>query len=342
MPTIYRHHLCLRKDIVLQIYILLTENCNLNCAMCIRGKQQGIQMDIAKLQELIDKNDFSSHDIVLTGGEPTLHRHFVDIVRLMCCKAKTVTVTSNGTNDLHIQDLLHLPNLYYQISLDGDAEAHNRIRGNDAYERTWNNLIQLDHAEARYSVASVVSNKNKIEIFNLISELGQLSHMRYWRISYEMPFGSAGFEKMMSADEWNTFVSELLHRADFKVKVQKIFPFDLYDQRREELDQLPAGHFRSINCGSGKNKVYVYPDFKVYPCTCLTDFCIGELDKQTLDEILDAEPVKRFTDYKLLDDSVCKSCEYRKYCNGGCIGMSYHFFGKLGMGDKRCPKLNKE
>lgn len=329
-----------KKENILQIYILLTENCNLNCAMCIRGKQQGIQMNIAKLQEVIEKNNLSCHDIVLTGGEPTLHEQFVDIVRLMCKKAKTVTVTSNGTNDLHIQELLQFQNLYYQISLDGDAETHNHIRGKKAYERTWNNLLQLNHIKARYSIASVVSNKNKTEIFNLIPALGQLSQMRYWRISYEMPFGSAGFEDMMSADQWNTFVAELLHRANFKVKIQKIFPFDLYDQRREELDQLPTDRLRSINCGSGKNKIYVYPDFKVYPCTCLMDFCVGKLDKQTLAEILADDPIKQFTEYKLLEEAICIDCEYKKYCNGGCIGMSYHFFGKLGMGDKRCPKLN--
>ena len=44
---------------------------------------------------------------------------------------------------------------------------------------------------------------------------------------------------------------------------------------------------------------------------------------------------------KVLDDSDCSKCKYLKVCNGGCIGMSYHYFKKIGMGDYRCPLINK-
>ena len=172
---------------------MLTENCNLNCSMCIRGNQQGISLDVRELVKILEKNDFSEHDIV----------------KLMCGKSKTVTVTSNGTYNNYLGELSTYENLFFQISLDGDKEKHNQIRGNRAFERTWETLIKMEELSIKYSVASVVSNKNRVEIFDLIPKLAGLSHMRYWRISYEMPFGSADFENMMTADEWNAFVKNI-------------------------------------------------------------------------------------------------------------------------------------
>ena len=68
---------------------------------------------------------------------------------------------------------------------------------------------------------------------------------------------------------------------------------------------------------------------------------MGDLSKEPLDRILDSDKNKVFSEYQLAEDSECQSCEYKKFCNGGCIGMSYHYFGKLGMGDIRCPKLQR-
>lgn len=326
----------------MQIYFLLTEDCNLNCSMCIRGKNQGSHMDVERLKQLLEDDDFSDHDIVITGGEPSLHKRYPDIVRMMSEKAKTVIVTSNGTLDLQLDKLRNLENLFFQISLDGDKKIHDQIRGKGAFDRTWHTLQMMELMGIDYSVASVVSEKNRLGIFDLIDELDELKNMVYWRVSYEMPFGNAsGIEDIMSAEEWNFFVNDLLTKVNFRLKIKKIFPFDLYEKRWVDLERTAFKCKRSINCGSGVNKIYVYPDFKVYPCTCLTDFCIGELGKQSFYEIVNGEKIKIFSEYSLKNGSDCQECKYKNFCNGGCIGMSYHYFGKLGMGDLRCPKLSK-
>lgn len=310
--------------------------------MCIRGRQQGINMNIEHLADILEKNDFSDYDIVITGGEPSIHLKYQEIVELMCSKAKTVTVTSNGTLDLHVDTLTQYDNLFFQISLDGDELEHNSIRGNGTFARTWNTLEKLDQLKGKYAVSSVVSRKNKDEIFKLVSKLKMLKNMQFWRISYEMPFGSAeGISNIMEADEWNTFVDSLLEVVKFRLRIQKIFPFDLYNKNREYLERLAVSRKRSLNCGSGTSKIYVYPDFNVYPCTCLTDFCVGNLASEKLMEILEGTENRRFSEYELKEESECQKCEYKTFCNGGCVGMSYHYFGKLGMGDKRCPKLHE-
>ena len=326
----------------MQIYFLLTENCNLNCSMCIRGRQEGINMDIEQLEAVLAKNDFSHHDIVITGGEPSIHSRYQEIVELMCSKAKTVTVTSNGTLDLHIDALTQYDNLFFQISLDGDELEHNDIRGDGTFTVTWNTLENLDCLKMKYVVASVVSRKNKDKIFKVASKLETLKNMRFWRISYEMPFGSAeGLSNIMGADEWNMFVDSLIDIVKFRMIIQKIFPFDLYDKKKDELDEIAKSRNRSLNCGSGTSKIYVYPDFNVYPCTCLTDFCVGNLTNEKLEDILGGPKNRLFSEYALKEESECQKCEYKTFCNGGCVGMSYHYFGELGMGDKRCPKLHK-
>lgn len=238
-------------------------------------------MEFSRLKELFSDNKFITHDIVLTGGEPTLHKDFCEIVDFMCDHAKTITVTSNGTTDYYINNIKNRNNLFFQISLDGSQEVHDNIRGVGSFKKTKNTLNKLDEKGFKYSVASVVSTWNKDLMLSLEKELMQFKNMRYWRISYEMPFGSAGFNNMMSSEEWNDFVDKMLDSVRLRLQIKKIFPLELYDSKKEELDKAFCTTYRCFNCGSGKNKIYIYPDYTVYSCTCLTDFPLGNLS--TLD-----------------------------------------------------------
>lgn len=325
--------------IIMQIYLLLTENCNLNCSMCIRGRQQGINIDFETIKKLAQEGTFKRHDLVVTGGEPTLHPQFAEIVRYLCDHAKTVMVTSNGTLHDYLEPLFLRDNLYFQISLDGAQSAHDKIRGEGAYVRTFAALELLDRLGARYSVATVASRKNKDSLPELEKALHRLPSLRYWRVSYEMPFGDADMSAMMTSGEWNDFVEDLLGRVSIRMKIKKIFPFELYDAHREELLRHKNISDRCFNCGSGVNKLYIYPDFTVYSCTCLTDFPIGNLKETPLETLLEGESIQKFSKYHCIEESACADCKYQTFCNGGCIGMSWHYFGKLGMGDMRCPRV---
>jgi len=324
----------------MQIYILLTDNCNLNCEMCIRGRQVGTDLDLEQLKNKEFLISLKNHDLVLTGGEPTLHRDFEKILEVMTTHAKTVTVTTNGTTNFYIKKELFKDNLFFQISVDGDQIAHDKIRGIGTYKKTMKTIRLFDDYSAQYSVASVVNKKNADSMKRLETVLRELYSIRYWRLSYEMPFGSAGFEDMMTAEDWNEFVDDILDSARLRVRIKKIFPFEIYDKRKHELNEIYLKN-RLNNCGSSKSKIYVYPDLEVYSCTCLSDFSLGNLGKEPLEKILCGEKIEAFKNYECVN-AICKECQYFLYCNGGCIGMSYHYFGKLGMGDIRCPILREK
>ncbi|NDV65929.1 radical SAM/SPASM domain-containing protein [Bacteroides sp. 224] len=322
----------------MQIYLLLTERCNLNCKMCIRGHKHSYELTLNMLDNIKGIQEFQNHDIVITGGEPTLCHDFEKIVHRLADIAKTVSICSNGMNDFFVHEDFFKSNMRVQISLDGTEYAHDLIRGKGTYQKIINTITKLDNLSVPYIVATVVSRKNVSSMLKLADTLSNFKKMQYWTISYEMPFGNASFENMMTAEEWNLFADKMLEYVDFRMKIQKLFSFDLFVKYKDKLDGMFTDK-SCVNCGSGRDKIYIYPDLNVYPCTCLTDFCLGNIKENALSQILTGANALKFTNYSVQDDSICKECEFLKYCNGGCVGMSYNYFKELGRGDIRCPKL---
>ena len=322
----------------MQIYLLLTERCNLNCKMCIRGNKTNKELSLIDFEDIVSLEEFADHDIVITGGEPTLCKDFISIVSYLKDKCKSISVCTNGTTDFYINKEFLDSRIKIQISIDGTEDIHDSIRGRNSFKRILSTVSKLEALDIPYTISSVVNKSNAICMKDLADILGNFKHMKYWNISYEMPFGHADIKELMPTEDWNAFVDNMLDYVCFKMKIQKMFPFELFDKNKERLEEIFKDH-RCSNCGSGRNKIYIYPDLYVYPCTCLTDFCLGNLKDSSLTQIMNTDLALRFADYTVLPESKCQNCEYLKYCNGGCIGMSYHYFNKLGCGDIRCPKL---
>ena len=306
--------------------------------MCIRGYKTNKEIILADILRIKSLEEFAEHDVVITGGEPTLCTDFIPIVTFLKDKCSSISICTNGTtNDYITKEFFGCIN-NIQISIDGTKDLHDAIRGKGSFQRILTTISKLESLKIPYTVSSVVNRHNASCMKDLADFLEQFNMIRYWNISYEMPFGYANMNDIMSTEEWNAFVDEMLDYVSFRMKIQKMFPFELFDKNKEKLDELFNGR-NFYNCGSGRDKVYVYPDMSVYPCTCLTDFCLGSLKESSLSQILHNTKVQSFANYSVLPESKCNSCEYLKYCNGGCIGMSYHFFNKLGCGDIRCPKF---
>ena len=230
--------------------------------MCIRGHQHGNDLSLEMLQHIVNRGDLDGLDVV-----PTRSPIVCEATRLVSLVAKTVCITTNGTDADRLCALQGIPNFSVQVSIDGDATVHDEIRGRGTFTKVTATLSALEEHEIPYVVSSVVGRKNRMAIFRLATWLETLKRMRYWNVSFEMPFGNAGLENMMSSQEWNLFVDELLEYARVKLRIKKLFPFELYDNHRAELMHLATKH-RRLNCGSGRDKLYVYPDLSVYPCTC--------------------------------------------------------------------------
>lgn len=288
---------------------------------------------------MIAKNRFSNANLILTGGEPSLHSELEEIIEMSRGHFHSISVNTNGVESGWL-DRLQNRDIHIQMSLDGTADVHNKMRTNglrDVFSQILETVDKLEAYKISYNISTTVGTQNLDNISDLMRFLPRFREMEYWKVSPQLPFGCGDLKQCLSISEWNTLVDMLVREATVPLDIKRYFDFALLNQYIENNPgKKPHG---KVNCGDVRHKLYVYPDLTVYPCTCLTDFPLGNLQQKLLSEILTSPESRRFINYTVNRRSYCNSCKYLPFCNGGCIGMSYHFFGKLGEGDYRCPLL---
>lgn len=126
--------------------VILTSACNSRCGSCDYWKNQSVYLDTEKIFKFFQYiSEYGSESIVITGGEPTLHPQFYQIVKE--AKEKYGFVVILSTNGSTIDKLFGKIKDYvdsYCISFDGkDKEEYKNIRGIDNYENIIRNIKHI-------------------------------------------------------------------------------------------------------------------------------------------------------------------------------------------------------
>lgn len=330
------------------IYCLLTERCNLACSHCLRGNKHLLDMDFSDFECIIRQiaQLWPHADIVLTGGEPTLHPQFNDFLALsLSTITGEVIINSNGTTNYYISNLerLRAPRIHIQFSLDGSPQAHDKIRGGEVFAKVKHNMDLLSNSSIKLWISTVVTPFNLTSMDELRDILVQYK-IEKWHVNPVLPFGCGKNKETLGVSEWNLFVDHLINTTPLRLGIKKLYDFSVLKKlSQDSINKIKNTIARChlCNCGSGNNKIYIYPDLTVYGCTCLTDFPFGNLRDNCLANILATSNAHRIKNYLLNTDSPCRKCSYVEFCNGGCIGMSFHSFGEIGIGDARCPHFKE-
>lgn len=331
-----------------QIYIILTDNCNLLCSHCIRNKKNNKgNMNFNDAIKCIDvfSKFWGDATCVLSGGEPTLHKDFNRILKYSTQKFKSVSINSNGTSEFWRQEdyIQYDSTVRFQISIDGTETVHDSIRGLGTFNKAIKTIMRLQENKKRTIISTTVSNKNKDTILQLSDYLMEIG-VKEWSIQKEMPFGeaTASSENDFSIDEWNKLCTEIINHVDDKIMIytRKLFDFLLLSKLSD--DEIRLYSRKAItNCGTAKYKLYVHPDLSVYGCTCLENIPLGNLKSMSIEQIVSSDSYKRLSECKLAKNSPCITCRFLLICNGGCPGISIKYFGDIGYGDVRCPIVKK-
>jgi uncharacterized radical SAM superfamily Fe-S cluster-containing enzyme len=129
----------------------ITDHCNLECPICIVDNQYSNHMSRADFQGIIDlllKAEGTLETITLSGGEPTSHPEFLELVDLATRpEIGRVSVVTNGIRIARSREFceqLKAKNVYVILQLDGFTDEIQRvIRGVPLMDVKWKALEHL-------------------------------------------------------------------------------------------------------------------------------------------------------------------------------------------------------
>lgn len=201
--------------------IILTYSCNLDCRYCLyKGKKGTIDFELVK-NILKEARDLKYKFVSFSGGEPSTHPKFMEIIEFANSLGFEIEIVTNGTN-LKTKDFLSLAKikkLRFVISLDSyDKEKNDELRGKGAYEgalRMWSMTNPFTT-----SFITLVSKDNLTELPRtadfIFNKLGANNLTMYRAV----PQGGAMERETISKDEDVTFYVNMVYRLSALYKEQ--------------------------------------------------------------------------------------------------------------------------
>lgn len=298
------------------VYVEITNQCNLNCTTCYN--RSGLNLKRTELSfEQIENTiklflPYGLQRFLLSGGEPTLHSEFEQILDLIDKYPQiTFGIVTNGTN--HNQKLLKFlntkDNFKLQISLDGSCEEQNaKTRGLGNFEKTINFAKQIHTAKITPLLKMVISQSNYSDVESFCDLALSLGFTPELAFIYKSGNGS---------DEWGS--KELTSMQ--KLKILKLV--DRINQEKNSDIFLPVCTSKCPFAeGLNDLSLCVKVDGSIQPCQSLYSEKYTVANALCFDEKSLLNNINNISDLAKLrceQDYGCKKCMLNDICGRGCM-----------------------
>ena len=163
-----------------RILLELTNRCNLSCHHCFDERHAGTgDLPLPIVQKVLEEGHSCSIDhIGFTGGEPTIHPQFPEILKLVSQAGYTFGFVTNGLNFPKIFPLLLRYRQTLQgltFSLDGAREGtHDRLRGRGSFRQVMRAASLCIMKELPFTLNMVLTRDNREEVGAMVSLAARL------------------------------------------------------------------------------------------------------------------------------------------------------------------------
>ena len=333
--------------------LMITGKCNLNCLHCFNAKDNAplnTELTYEQILNILDQaRDIGVHAFTLTGGEPLVHKHFLDIVKAIY--ERDMFIFELNTNGLLInQEMLDTfkqlgCHPLIKISFDG-VGYHNLIRQHPKAEDLTLKAVKLCIKNGFSVKAQTQVNRKNVDVMldtaRLLNDLG-VSEMRMIRTTEaprwekNSPDSSLGFEEYYQ--KMTDFSKEYIHSGMNMVidiwQFLRLYP----SVKTYELVPIACNkdefNIRIPMCKGNRGMIAISSSGEAVPCLQMSGWflerkiSLGNVLKTPLKELV------RESDYlnlatatllkQILENDKCGNCKYYKACTGGCpaLGLLY-------------------
>ena len=323
-------------------YWSITGRCNYRCRHCFMSAPdyQGDDLTSEQCVHILDELVACGIRAVdLTGGEPLVSPHFVEILDGL--RERNISLRMIYSNGALVDEKL-LEELekrqmhpFFHMSFDG-VRWHDWMRGIPGAEENVIRAFRLLHERGYRTSCSMCLHKHNIgdlkENVDLLGSLG-VSHLK---MNIAAPTGrwKNQQEHFLSQNEANEAIMAYIPQyvADgMPLSVQFSTLIEFSRERRAVI--LPMAGFsgseeagESWACGTVKKTLYISPQGKILPCMTMAATAIeNQFDSvfdKSLSEIL-SDSFYRSTCLRQMRECIehnekCRDCHYRTLCGAGC------------------------
>lgn len=320
----------------------ITDRCNLTCDHCYR-EIPAAELSRDDLLRVLDGfegllGSIGRHGrVMLSGGEPMLSPHLLELAEACRAKSLPVRVLSNGTliDPAAAASLAEVGVRAVQVSVEGPREVHDRVRGAGTFDLALTGMKALRDAGLEVTLAFTLTSENR-DALPAVARIARRQADRF-HVARHVPIGrgaAMGARPLTSAE-----LLESMRWLDRKRTAWRRSGPDvpMRDPLWRALLARPAGCEQCVSgCSIGYNGVCVEADGSVYPCRRLP-LKLGNAVETPLAQVWEHPALERLRDRDALEGR-CGRCEIRWVC-GGCRAVAEALLGHPLAEDPQCFRL---
>ena len=290
----------------------ITERCNLRCKHCFIGdsmlsekghtrdlslqkkdagkftrlsvKPQYHELAVSQIRAILREfEQMQGLRVLITGGEPLLHRNFMEMNDMLpdfsvrkVLFTNGIMLNKNTAKRLNVEEI--------QVSIDGHEASHDSLRGKGTFRAALKAVKTAIDAGLDVSVATMVHAKN-LRDFGKLDRLFRKIGIKDWTVDIPCREG------------------RLREHADFWVSPDRAGTFLRYG--------FGAGlHAGASGFGCGLHLMAVMANGTIAKCTFFSDKAAGTIQEGLRKGWKKIKPIR-------LEELEC-DCDYLEECRGGC------------------------